>query len=134
MSGAPVGGCTLGIGYSHLAILGQLGVAAFGVAFGQEICLRMLSRKRWRPFTVLQVGRTIGGIIFNACRLLHCRIRRRVLLLVQPLGAAGMWLFLKPPKQNPQTRLLKQAREMIGCDRGGFTGVWRIVDLHWAKG
>ena len=93
------------------AILGQLGVAAFGVGIwaGNLHALPADAFPREKVATVYGLAGSagaIGGIIFNylvgyfTAKSNYAAIFA-MLLLVQPLGAAGMWLFLKPPKQNP---------------------------------
>ena len=114
MSGAPllVAVGALSVSATHTwAILGQLGVAAFGVGIwaGNLHALPADAFPREKVATVYGLAGSagaIGGIIFNylvgyfTARSNYAAIFA-MLLLVQPLGAAGMWLFLKPPKQNP---------------------------------
>lgn len=123
MSGAPllVAVGALSVSATHTwAILGQLGVAAFGVGVwaGNLHALPADAFPREKVATVYGLAGSagaIGGIIFNylvgyfTAKSNYAAIFA-MLLLVQPLGAAGMWLFLKPPNQNPEARLSEASR------------------------
>jgi ACS family hexuronate transporter-like MFS transporter len=89
-------------------ILGALGVAAFGVGVwaGNLHALPGDAFPQEKVATVYGLAGSAGaagGIIFNylvgywTTRSNHGAIFA-MLLMLQPLGAAGMWLFLKPPK------------------------------------
>jgi ACS family hexuronate transporter-like MFS transporter len=94
------------------SILGALGVAAFGVGVwaGNLHALPADAFPREKVATVYGLAGSagaVGGLFFNylvgywTVRSNYAAIFT-MLLLLQPLGALGMWLFLKPVEQTPE--------------------------------
>lgn len=94
-------------------VLGMLGIAAFGVGVwaGNLHALPADSFTREKVATVYGLAGSagaVGGILFNylvgyfTMRSNYAAIFA-MLLLLQPLGAAGMWLFLKPSAEDPSS-------------------------------